>query len=191
VVYERPSSTERCCLGKGFLQSSSVLLIVAPDAAGMRPMLRLEQQSSTDSMRRHDAEHGMLCLSNNSLLHVHSTVLTRQRCWALQQLSEPTRRAERAERTGDTTLPDVLRVLGADAFEAGRLAAPLLGAGGGALPGELRRHLATLEQRVMEVRFRGKPAAGPGLLCRAQRRSCPLRLQVHRGLLMGVCRICS
>lgn len=54
------------------------------------------------------------------------------------------------DKGGDKTLAHVLARTGADAFEVGRLAAPLLAAAAG-LPEALRAHLATLEQRVLEV----------------------------------------
>lgn len=68
------------------------------------------------------------------------------------------------DKGGDKTLADVLRLTGADAFDAGRLAAPLLAATIG-LPAELELHLATLEQRVMEVRFRSLCLRVSGLHC--------------------------
>jgi hypothetical protein len=72
----------------------------------------------------------------------------------LQRLSASPRRGSRhdqQESGGEATLADVLRILEADAFEAGRLAAPLLAVLSPALPAGLRGHLATLEQRVLEV----------------------------------------
>ena len=72
----------------------------------------------------------------------------------MQRLTASPRRGSRhdqQESGGEATLADVLRVLEADAFEAGRLTAPLLAAVGVAVPAGLWGHLATLEQRVLEV----------------------------------------
>jgi hypothetical protein len=72
----------------------------------------------------------------------------------LQRLSASPRRGSRhdqQESGGESTLADVLRMLEVDAFEAGRLAAPLLAAEHLAVPAGLRGYLATLEQSVLEV----------------------------------------
>lgn len=89
-------------------------------------------------------------MSNDS----HEVATTHRPLSPLQRLSSSPRRGSRhdqQESGGESTLADVLRILEADAFEAGRLAAPLLVAAGPALPAGLRGHLATLEQRVLEV----------------------------------------
>lgn len=109
--------------------------------------------------------------------HNYEAATTYKPVCHLQRLSSSPRRGNRhdqQESGGESTLADVLRILEADAFEAGRLAAPLLAAAGPALPASLRGHLATLEQRVLEVRpcnLGPRPACqlptqGPGL-CRA------------------------